>query len=316
MIERLHAPAPHVVALRAGGHVTAEDVGRAQAALDDALRQHDRVSFFVVLDPVGWVDPAALVRDLGYSLGQVKNLSRFHRAAVVTGQAWVRALVGAEAAVLPGVEVRAFGPDARAEAEAWVAEAPAPRRPGVAWQESPRADALALAVTGPVRAEDVAAFRERLGAVEGPLDLFVRFEAGPAFGLDALGGDLVRNQVTALRRVRRCAVVGGPGWLAAATGLFEPLAPVAGARVRHFEAGEDEAAWAWLDAGRDAGGEAPGDGQAEAPPALPPTVAALPPADDAPDGAASRPSEGGPSADPPADDLGAPPPAGEPPPLS
>jgi hypothetical protein len=309
MIERLHPPAPHVVALRAGGRITSEDVGRAQAALDDALKRHDRVSFFVVLDGVGWIDPAALLRDLGYSLGQLKNLPRFHRAAVVTGQGWVRAAVGAEDALLPGVEARAFAPGDRAAAEAWVAERPGAVAPGVVWAPQPRPDALALTVTGPVRAEDVAAFRARLDAVDGPVDLFVGFERGLSLGLDALGGDLVRNQIDAARRVRRCALVGAPGWLAAAAGLFEPLAPVAGSRLRHFEAGEGEAAWAWLDAGR----EPSGDGQAGAARALPPPVAALPDAD-APDDA-DQPSADPPSADPPADDLGTPPPAGEPPPL-
>lgn len=308
MIERLHPPAPHVVALRAGGRITAEDVGRATDALDAALAAHDRVSFFVVLDAVGWVDPAALLRDVGYSLGQIKNLPRFHRVAVVTGQGWIRTLVGAEDAALPGVDVRAFGPDERAAAEAWVAVPPPPRQPGVAWLPAPRPGVIALAVEGPVRPEDVAGFRERLDAADGPVDLFVRFERGFSVGIDALGGDLVRNQVALFQRVRRCALVGGPGWLAAAAGLLEPFAPITEARVRHFEAGEEGAAWAWLDAGH--GGPAPpgtdgGDGRAEALPPAPPS------ADDA-----SETDARGPSADPPADDLGTPPPAGEPPPLA
>lgn len=297
MIERLHAPAPHVVALRAGGRITSEDVGRATAALDDALAAHDRVSFFLVLDGLGWVEPAALLRDLRYGIGQLGNLHRFHRAAVVTSMGWVRAVVGAEDALLPGLDVRAFAPSERAEAERWVAEAPPPAGPGLRPLPGRRPSAVAVEVTGTVRAEDVDALAERVVAAGDAVDLFVQFRPGAAVGLSTLGGALDRDRLRAAGRVRRCAVVGGPGWLAAASGLLDPLS---GARVRHFEAGEDAAAWAWLDAGRDA--------EPAEPLALPATVADLPASDPAG-------SERGPDADPPADDLGSAPPAGTPPPL-
>lgn len=257
MIERLHPPAPHVVALRVGGRITTEDVERAEAALDEALAAHERVSLFVVLDGVGWVDPAALLRDLRYSLGQLKNLHRFGRVAVVTGLGWVQALVGAEDAALPGVDVRSFVPSARADAEAWVSAAPPPPEPALVPLPSPRPNALAYAVRGTLREDDLAPFEAALRAAvaeHGAADVFLRVERAPGVGLDAIGPALGRMKLHALGHVRRYAVVGGPGWLAAAAGLLEPLLPV---RVRHFEAGEDTAAWAWLDAGRDEAGSGP-----------------------------------------------------------
>ncbi|MDT0631022.1 STAS/SEC14 domain-containing protein [Rubrivirga sp. S365] len=301
MIERLFPPAPHVVALRVGGRVTTADVDRAKAALDGALADHDRISFLLVVDGVGFVDPAALVRDIGYGIGQVQNLPRFHRAAVVTGQGWLRAVVGAENAVLPGVEVRAFSPADRAAAEAWVSGEPPRSQPGLAWLPANRPTLVAYAVRGVLRAEDVAAFGERLDAATaaGAVDVLAVVEAAPVPGLDALGTDLAQLQLRALRVTRRYAVVGGAGWLGQAVSLMAPLLPV---QVKTFAAGQEAAARAWLDEGRDDAGAT------RDLPALPATVADLPKADDA-GGADDA------GAAPPPDDLGSVPPAGTPPPL-
>ena len=331
MIERLFPPAPYVVALRVGGRVTTDDIDRAKGALDAALESHDRVSFLLVVDGLGFVDPAALVRDVGYGIGQIQNLPRFHRAAVVTNQGWLRSVVGAENALLPGVEVRAFAPGDRAAAEAWVSETPPLPGPGLVWLDADRPTLLAFAARGTVRAEDVAAFAERLDAATaaGKPDLLAVIETTPLPGLDALGTDLAELQVRALRTTRRYAVVGGAGWLGQAVSFLAPLLPV---QVKTFAAGEEAAARAWLDEGRDdvttpprpalpetvASLSAPDDetgGGADAPDAggvddLPRTVADLPKADDAPD------DEDGPEAAPPTDDLGGAPPAGEPPPLA
>ena len=312
MIERLFPPAPHVVALRVGGRVTSGDIERAKAALDGALAEHDRVSFLLVVDGLGFVDPAALVRDLGYGLGQIQNLPRFHRAAVVTGQGWLRAVVEAENAVVPGLEVRAFAPADRSAAEAWAAEAAPPTGPGLAWLDADRPTLVAFAVRGTLRAEDVAAFGERLdrASAAGPVDLLAVVDAAPLPGLDALGTKLAEVQVQALRQTRRYAVVGGAGWLGPAVSFLAPLLPV---EVKTFAAGEEAVARVWLDAGR--GGVSPrpalpkathGDGAGGAD-GLPRTVA-----EHADEGDA----EGGPAPAPPTDDLGGTPPAGEPPPLA
>ena len=331
MIERLFPPAPYVVALRVGGRVTTDDVGRAKAALDAALDSHDRVSFLLVVDGLGFVDPAALVRDVGYGIGQIQNLPRFHRAAVVTSQGWLRSLVGAENALLPGVEARAFAPADRAAAEAWVSETPPLPGPGLAWLDADRPTLLAYAVRGTVRAEDVRAFGERLdrASAAGKVDLLAVVETTPLPGLDALGTDLAELQVRALRATRRYAVVGGAGWLGSAVSFLAPLLPVT---VKTFAAGEEAAARAWLDEGRNDAATPPrpalpetvaspstdddtdNEGGAEdttaGPDDLPRTVADLPKANDTPD------APDGPEAAPPTDDLGGAPPAGEPPPLA
>ena len=317
MVERLFPPAPYVVALRAGGRITTEDVERAKAALDAALAEHDRVSFLLLVDGLGFVEPAALVRDIGYGLGQIQNLHRFHRVAVVTDQGWLRNVVGAENAVLPGVEVQAFAPADRAAAESWVSEAPPRPGPGLVWLDAARPTLLAFAVRGTLRAEDVAAFGDRLdrASASGKVDLLAVIETTPVPGLDALGSKLAELQIQALRETRRYAVVGGAGWLGSAVSFLAPLLPVT---VKTFAEGEETAARAWLDEGRDdavrpALSTANGHGAAGAEdlPPLPPTVADLPNTD--PAGGAE--DDDGPEAAPPTDDLGGPPPAGEPPAL-
>ena len=319
MVERLFPPAPYVVALRVGGRITTDDIERAKAALDAALAEHDRVSFLFVIDGLGFIEPAALLRDIGYGLGQIQNLHRFHRMAVVTDQGWLRSVVGAEDALVPGTEIRAFAPADRADAEAWVSEAPPQPGPGLVWLDADRPTLLAYAVRGVLRAEDVAAFGERLdrASAAGKVDLLAVVDATPVPGLDALGTDLADLQLRALRETRRYAVVGGAGWLGSAVSFLAPLLPVT---VKTFAAGEEAAARAWLDEGRDdvprpalsetATTNGHAEGGAEDPPPLPPTVADLPKSDSADDDA-----DDGPTPAPPADDLGGPPPAGEPPTL-
>lgn len=48
-----------------------------------------------------------------------------------------------------------------------------------------------------------------------------------------------------LRHVRKCALVGGPAWIAGVASLLSPFLSM---KVRHFSTGRDEAAWKWIDA--------------------------------------------------------------------
>ena len=50
---------------------------------------------------------------------------KFRRAAVLTDQGWLARVSEFEGALLPGLEIKGFERDQRAEAEAWLAEAPA-----------------------------------------------------------------------------------------------------------------------------------------------------------------------------------------------
>lgn len=120
MIELLPAPAPHVVAFRVGGTLTAREVERVFNALDDALDLHETVNLYAEITALSGVSLAAFVKDLAKSLGLLGRLKRFGRYAVVTDAQWIQKAANIEARLIPGLEIRTF-PLAESEAaEAWV----------------------------------------------------------------------------------------------------------------------------------------------------------------------------------------------------
>jgi len=124
MVELLSAPAPHVVAFRVGGTLTAREVERVFDALDDALDLHETVNLYAEITKLSGLSLEALVKDLAKSLGLLGRLSRFHRYAVVTDARWIQKAAGFEDRLIPGLEIRAF-PLAESEAaEAWVTGRP------------------------------------------------------------------------------------------------------------------------------------------------------------------------------------------------
>ena len=63
---------------------------------------------------------------IGIELSRLPSMFRlirkFDRAAVLTDRAWLRKASEIEGALIPGLEIKAFSLDHRAEAEAWLSE--------------------------------------------------------------------------------------------------------------------------------------------------------------------------------------------------
>jgi hypothetical protein len=124
MLELLPGPAPHVVAFRVGGKLTAREVERVFDALDDALDLHETVNLYAEITKLSGLSLEALVKDLAKSLGLLGRLNRFGRYAVVTDARWIQKAAGIEDRLIPGLEIRAF-PLAQSEAAgAWVTGRP------------------------------------------------------------------------------------------------------------------------------------------------------------------------------------------------
>ena len=124
MVELRPAPAPHVVAFRVGGKMTAREVERVFNALDDALDLHETVNLYAEITKLSGLSLEALVKDLAKSLGLLGRLKRFGRYAVVTDAQWIQKAANIEDRLIPGLEIRAF-PLAQSEAAgAWVTGRP------------------------------------------------------------------------------------------------------------------------------------------------------------------------------------------------
>ncbi|MBB3189242.1 STAS/SEC14 domain-containing protein [Halomonas cerina] len=124
MLELLPMDADHVVAMRASGRVTADDLQRAIDAIEHAKKIHPRVSLYVEIDDMRWMTFTALLRDLGYGLTQIGERSHYHRIAILTEQHWMTPIAKLENHLFKPMEVRVFSPRHKVEAIAWVAELP------------------------------------------------------------------------------------------------------------------------------------------------------------------------------------------------
>ena len=124
MVDFVEMEAGHVVGIRVDGSVEASDIERAMKALEQKLLTNERVSFFVEIDDLSGVSPEAIFKDIRYGLGQLKNLGRFYRSAVVTDIKWIRAAAGVEDLLIPRVEVKAFEKADRDVALAWISRVP------------------------------------------------------------------------------------------------------------------------------------------------------------------------------------------------
>jgi hypothetical protein len=124
MLDLISHPANHVVAMKAGGVVTAQELQRAIDAIEAAKRAHSRVSLVVEIDALRFMTLTALLKDIGYGLTQLGDLEHYQRAAVVTDQEWVKQLVHLEDRLFKAVEIRTFPKRDHAAAMAWAGELP------------------------------------------------------------------------------------------------------------------------------------------------------------------------------------------------
>ncbi|WP_254275806.1 STAS/SEC14 domain-containing protein [Halomonas sp. 3H] len=124
MLDLITHPAEHVVAMKAGGIVTGSELQRAIDAIEAAKRNHPLISLVVEIDDLRFMTLTALLKDVGYGLTQLGDLDRYHRAAVVTDQAWIELFAALEERLFKAVEIRAFASHEHAAAMAWAAELP------------------------------------------------------------------------------------------------------------------------------------------------------------------------------------------------
>jgi stage II sporulation SpoAA-like protein len=250
MIEVVPTP-DHVVGLRVAGTITGEDMDRATAAIETALARYPRIGVFT--DAIEWsgMTPEAFGKDLRYGLGKIGELGRFTRVAMVTDKEWLRAIARFEDRLLPRIDLRTFGSQEREAALAWVTEVPPGDAPPPALNiiRTDRDDTYGFEWDGSVSAEEMRALTEALEAAFAQherIRVFGRIKhLGTVSPLALTHSGLFALKVQAYRKIDRYAVVGGPGWLKA---YIRFVSSTLGLNLRHFEASEEDAAWAWLGA--------------------------------------------------------------------
>lgn len=124
MLDLISHPEDHVVAMKAGGIVTGRELQRAIDAIEAAKRDHPVISLAIELENLRLMTLSALLKDIGYGLTQLGDLDRYHRAAVVTDQAWIEHIAHLEERLFKAVDIRTFSRRERAAAMAWVGELP------------------------------------------------------------------------------------------------------------------------------------------------------------------------------------------------
>ncbi|WP_457091539.1 STAS/SEC14 domain-containing protein [Microvirga sp. P5_D2] len=254
MLELLPAP-EHVIAMRVSGQVVKDDIERGIAAVEEALAGQERIAIYAEISMSG-MTPGAFARDLGYGLRHLRELRRFARMAVVTEQEWVRRIVQVQGRILPQIEIRTFAPGERDAALAWVAQPITTDEPEVAQAppsvhliETTRPDLIAFEVNGRIQRDDmhvlVGAFEQALATNE-RLRVLVRVVNFDGITLEALREEgLASVKMRGWRQVERYALVGGPAWMATATGWTATLTRI---QTQRFEAAREDEAWRWLEA--------------------------------------------------------------------
>lgn len=240
--------ADDVVVLSISGRLEASDVEQAMGRLDKAFALGGQVHIFVEVLGFQGMPFDAWLSDAGRGLHYLTRLKQFGRVAIVSDQKWLRAASRVESALLPFVRYEVFTPDERDHALAWVkGEASAPRPETLRVLANGDAEIFAFEVNGRITREGVDALHDHLSQALRPgiglkLLAIIKHYDGfePAILVDPKYLEL---KLSLLRGVARYAIVGGPDWIERLIKLWNPLLRL---EIRHFGAGSEGEARAWL----------------------------------------------------------------------
>lgn len=254
MIKLLES-AKHLVAINLFGDLTAEDVKKANDAIDAALKENERISVFVEVDASMQLTFEGLVKDFIESLGRFGQLSRFYRAAVVTDKGWMAAVARIEGLVFSSLDVRVFEPAEREKALAWVSEMPEPLpkpqppAPSIRILHTTSDNVFAWEVDGRIREQDIKLAIEHVTPYldrEGKFNGLARISNYNGFDLmAALNNDLFAVKYKAASKIEKYAIIGAKPWM---RNLLELLSDIVPAEVMIFDESDEDSAWEWIGA--------------------------------------------------------------------
>jgi len=236
-----------ILALSVEGRIEKPDIVNAFRLLDDAFSRNPTVHVFIEVIGLDGIAADALTADLGRAFGYLGRLKQFGRVAVVADQSWVRAATRVESALLPFISYQVYQPNQRDHALAWVKGEAESAHPHSVRLLSCADGIHEYEVSGRITRQTVEALHADLPQAaheRPPLKLLVRitrydgFE--PGILLNPKYGEL---EIAMLQRVARCAIVGGPDWIATTARVFNPLLKM---DLRHFPTDAEATARTWL----------------------------------------------------------------------
>ncbi len=237
-----------IIILTISRRIEKADVEQAMGRLDKSFARGGKVHLFVEVLGFEGMPADAWWSDLGHGLRYLTKLKQFGRIAIVSDQSWVRVASRVESALLPFVTYEVYTPDQRDHALAWVkGEAETARPETLRVLSNGDADIVAFDVDGRVTREGIDALSAHLSPLARPgaelklLALVRHFDGfDPAILVDP---KYLEFKFSLLRHVSRYAIVGGPEWMDRVSRLADPLLHM---DLRHFDAGDEQAARAWL----------------------------------------------------------------------
>lgn len=125
-MHKILASASDIIAVELSYRITSADLDLIMDRLDQVIAAHNKVHVFVEIHAIDGVELSSLAPFTARATALLAKLNRFGRVAVVADQAWIRAGMRVESALLPFVSYRVFPPAETDRAFAWVTGAADP----------------------------------------------------------------------------------------------------------------------------------------------------------------------------------------------
>jgi hypothetical protein len=243
--------------MKISGELTAQDVAKANEAIDAALKNNERISIYVEIDPTMRLTFEGVVKDFVEGFSRLGQLHLFYRAAVVTDKGWMAAIARIEGLVFSSINIRVFEPAEREQALSWASEhpekypSPQPSKPSIRIIETNNENVFAWEIDGRIGDKDIQLALEMIRPFierDEKFNTIVRIENYEGFDLKAaLNNDLFPMKYKSAAKIEKYAVIGTKPWM---RNLLELVSGLFNAEIRVFDENEEKTAWDWVGASR------------------------------------------------------------------
>jgi hypothetical protein len=249
MIDYLTSPR-NVLAVKIRNALNREELDGLIERIKLQIESAKKIHIFVDIDRFPAESWKHALEALPRSL-ELFRLDRYGRIAVVSDDKFVRGWSRFESAMLPGVHYEIFHAREADRALQWVeGKIALPHKAAIQLLETDNPLVLAYAFDGTLTKTDldqvIDAVQPRLDRELGPISVLARVGellfSEPA---SLLHERYFNFKKTALARVERYAVVGGPAWLRMMVKATAPLMPF---DLRYFDPADEKEAWDWVGA--------------------------------------------------------------------